>query len=724
MRLTIAQRRPCFTRQPSVSYHDPSMKIRLAILMAWFSLAAPAAEPALDFVHISDAHLADLADVRPELAKMRMHPGAGGDALRAVLARLATPPSPAFVMLTGDILDAWCFDGPSGSPVYGQIRLFKSIQDASKVPLFLALGNHDIQRYGYNPDKKALVGDQSVAAEARREWSRTFQCFRRGTYYEFRKKVGRVSYRFVVLDNGDAGKDTRFTNAQLKWFRERLAAGTRDPIIVVMHVPFIDRDFFTQLKAAIAGNPRVALALAGHRHVDAIEEIDLGGRVLVQVLSPALRAGDDKWRLIRLFEDRIQINAAGEAGKVVRTIRLGAAAPALAAGKGTLRAGAARVDITPPAGAALRLSGYANRTEGFKDIHDRLYVRAVVVDDGTTQAAIVTADLTFVRDNFWEAVSKRIASETGIPREHILLAATHTHAAPEPREGAFAADVERKFVQAVVEARAKLQPARMGAGTGRVNVNVNRRAPMAGGGLWLGRNPDGPTDKTLAVIKFESLAGEPLAIFMNYGVHATVQGPKNLNVSGDLAGAASLYVEQTVGKGVVANWSSGAAGDQAPIYNRAESYDDVFLQGKLIGEEAIRVAGTLRMSQTASIRGAQKVITCPGQKVTSGGRPDRGQKTTFGPGDPVPIRLSLLRINDVALAGVSAEVLTMIGQRLKKESPLANTVLVANCNGSSGYLPDDASYEQLSYEIVSSRVQKGCAEKGIVEGFLELLDRR
>jgi hypothetical protein len=90
----------------------------------------------------------------------------------------------------------------------------------------------------------------------------------------------------------------------------------------------------------------------------------------------------------------------------------------------------------------------------------------------------------------------------------------------------------------------------------------------------------------------------------------------------------------------------------------------------------------------------------------------------------VPIRLSLLRINDVALAGVSGEVLTMIGQRLKKESPLANTVLVANCNGSSGYLPDDASYEQVSYEIVSSRVQKGCAERGVVEGFLELLDRR
>jgi hypothetical protein len=301
------------------------MRICLAILLGWFSLAARAAEPALDFVHISDAHLADLADARPELAKMRAHPNAGGAALRAVLARVATPTSPAFVLLTGDIVDAWCFDGPSGSPVYGQIRLFKSIQEASKVPLFLSLGNHDIECYRYNPEKKALIGDQSVAPEARRDWSRTFQCIRRGTYYEFHKKVGRVTYRFLVLDNGDAGKNARYTEAQLKWFRKQLAAGGRDPIILVMHVPFLDRDFFTQLKAAIAGNPRVVLALTGHRHTDEIEDIDVGDRKLVQVITPGLRAGDDKWRMIRLFEDRIQVHAAGDAGKVVRTIPVAAA---------------------------------------------------------------------------------------------------------------------------------------------------------------------------------------------------------------------------------------------------------------------------------------------------------------------------------------------------------------------------------------------------------------
>src|ERR687889_261709 len=62
-------------------------------------------------------------------------------------------------------------------------------------------------------------------------------------------------------------------------------------------------------------------------------------------------------------------------------------------GPGTLRAGAAKVDITPAPDAALPMSGYAGRTEGFKGIHDDLNVRALVIDDGTTQAALVVCEV-------------------------------------------------------------------------------------------------------------------------------------------------------------------------------------------------------------------------------------------------------------------------------------------------------------------------------------------
>ena len=55
------------------------------------------------------------------------------------------------------------------------------------------------------------------------------------------------------------------------------------------------------------------------------------------------------------------------------------------------------------------MSGYANRTEGFKGIHDPIYVRAIVVDDGAAQVAIVAWELISVPDGVWAEVSPRIA---------------------------------------------------------------------------------------------------------------------------------------------------------------------------------------------------------------------------------------------------------------------------------------------------------------------------
>src|SRR5436309_413813 len=97
---------------------------------------------------------------------------------------------------------------------------------------------------------------------------------------------------------------------------------------------------------------------------------------------------------------------------------------------GTLRAGAARVDITPAADAALPMAGYGGRTQGFRGIHDSVYVRAIVLDDGTTQAALVAWESLFVPDTIWAETSQRIAVEAGIRPENLLLSAVHDHGAP------------------------------------------------------------------------------------------------------------------------------------------------------------------------------------------------------------------------------------------------------------------------------------------------------
>ena len=72
---------------------------------------------------------------------------------------------------------------------------------------------------------------------------------------------------------------------------------------------------------------------------------------------------------------------------------------------------------------------------------------------------------------------------------------------------------------------------------------------------------------------------------------------------------------------------------------------------------------------------------------------------------------------------MNAEVFNPIAQRLKRESPYARTMLATLTNGMarSGYIPHDAAFGMYTFEVLSSRLQPGCAESAIVDGLLELM---
>lgn len=87
------------------------------------------------------------------------------------------------------------------------------------------------------------------------------------------------------------------------------------------------------------------------------------------------------------------------------------------------------------------------------------------------------------------------------------------------------------------------------------------------------------------------------------------------------------------------------------------------------------------------------------------------------------IRLGVLRIGDVALASVDAEIYSLIGREFKERSPLANTLVVTLANGmaNSGYIPNDGAFGAYTFQVLSSHLKPGCAETSIVKGWLDLL---
>ena len=415
------------------------------------------------------------------------------------------------------------------------------------------------------------------------------------------------------------------------------------------------------------------------------------------------------------------------------------------------KVGAAKVDVTPLE---------KDLPKNIEGILDRLYSRAIVIDNGVTSAALVTVDTGMIFEKTWKNLAQKIEKELGIPSQNILLTPTHTHSGimgPHP-------GLEDNIFKSVKMAQEKLQPARIGYGTGVSYVNVNRNIidPKTRR-WWEGPNYDGPSDKTVAVVRFESLKGEPIAVYYNYAMHAVTVGQLD-KISADAPGAASRYIEDSFDDKIIAVWSTGACGDQNPIYFQ-QTYDlreirikdyakrgidisnsmppggeglnkkdptviklmnqqkqMILSMGQFIGEEVMHVMrGMERMSDSGRIIGKRKMVSFPGRDQTNKGR--AGYEGTYKDGEPVELRLGLLLIDDIAFGTVNAEIFNPIAQRLKKESPLSKTMMVTITNGlaNSGYIPNDAAFGYQTFEVLSSRCKPGYAENAIVNGILDLI---
>jgi len=145
--------------------------------------------------------------------------------------------------------------------------------------------------------------------------------------------------------------------------------------------------------------------------------------------------------------------------------------------------------------------------------------------------------------------------------------------------------------------------------------------------------------------------------------------------------------------------------------------------GQFLGEEVMHVMrGIDRIVTPVPLYGSFTTIRCPGRERTNEGR--AGFEGIYKDASPVEIRLGLLRVGDVMIGAVNAEVFNPIAQRLKRESPFKATMMATLTNGAarSGYIPDDESFGKYTFEVLSSRLQPGCAESSIVNGILTLID--
>ena len=169
---------------------------------------------------------------------------------------------------------------------------------------------------------------------------------------------------------------------------------------------------------------------------------------------------------------------------------------------GDLRAGAAKVSITPSADEFPYTIG---REKSFVGVHDDVYARALVLDNGTTRVALVSLEVESVPDA--KAMLSQLAQAAGVAESNVLLTATHTHESLTvfihgtnltPIQQEEIEHIRQGAISAAREAVAHLQPARIAFARGEAFVNINN-GEEAGLKNWY--DAKGPSDKTLDVVR-------------------------------------------------------------------------------------------------------------------------------------------------------------------------------------------------------------------------------
>ena len=399
-----------------------------------------------------------------------------------------------------------------------------------------------------------------------------------------------------------------------------------------------------------------------------------------------------------------------------------AAAPAQSGqGKNVLRAGVARTDITPEK--PVKMAGYGARTQLSEGVHDPLLARVVVFENNGKRLVLVSTDLIGFYSGTADHFRKIILNEFKLKPGELFLSSVHTHAGPgltidkekgHPNNLEYTKKLEGTLVKIIREALNNTEPVNIGTGVGYSPVGINRRElrfdNSGNSTIRLGRNPYGPTDKEVLVMKLTRPDGEVFAALFDYATHATCLGGKNLIVSGDVMGLAEQFAEKILGEDVIVAGFAGASANIDPWFRVLPAFNnepgwvpEPVLLGTMLGEEVVHVFRDIGdVSGGGEIGAAFVTLELPGKP--------RNEEQIEKDHPPTPLNITVARVGNIGFVGLGAEVLTEIGMSIKAASPYKHTFVITHCNGAASYIAPEHLHIEGGYEIRSSPFAPQAAE--------------
>ena len=413
-----------------------------------------------------------------------------------------------------------------------------------------------------------------------------------------------------------------------------------------------------------------------------------------------------------------------------------------------MKVGLATADITPPIGAE-KPGGFTKAHN--RGLHDRLYVKAMVLDDGAKRAAIVSVDALSLKASIVRSARQAARELCGIPESHIMCAATHTHSGG-PIVGANATDFEhasdpgfcrhlaiecsvtpdpdyvrhvtRQIANAVALADRAKAPALLAVGVGREsNVTFNRRFRMRSGRQVThpGKgNPDiigpaGPVDPDVGVLSAWTPDGRFLGGIVNFACHCTTMAGGA--ISADWPYFLNQTIRRVMGFESTVLFLNGPCGDISQIDNmslRESETGEKWARrvGQTVAAEAVKVLSHAELAKLLPVDVTHETIQIPTRQVP----PERVQQAlallkSDAPTDhewlfardtvllsemnkiepTVKCEIQAIQVGPAVLVSDPAEYFAQFGLDIKAASPFPYTLVVEQANGCIGYVPTAAA---------------------------------
>jgi len=219
-----------------------------------------------------------------------------------------------------------------------------------------------------------------------------------------------------------------------------------------------------------------------------------------------------------------------------------------------------------------------------ESVHDNVYIRSFAISFGDVGFVAAVADLPGFGNNFTADIVARVAENTGLPPEHIMVGATHSHSAPDFMGlwGGGPSEYRNPVIDEVVGSMSRAwllrEPATLEVASA-TGPNSNRRD-------W------GFTDDSITLLMAHNEGGELVGSVGVFAAHPTVLGQSNRQISRDwCAGYIDTMEEHTGAPAVLFNGILGDARAGSAPGKFVDDFERSFAYGAMIADIAHENAG-------------------------------------------------------------------------------------------------------------------------------------